>query len=71
MIFRFENLKNGLKNMANYHLVERSIITSYRFCLELIDFIKYLNCPDCIESGLYCSKHKVEVEKILQETENN
>lgn len=34
---------------------------------NLIDYEKYLRCPDCKKSGLYCSKHKAEVEKILSE----
>jgi len=33
---------------------------------ELIDFSKYLNCPDCQEVGLYCAEHRIEVEKILE-----
>ena len=33
----------------------------------MIDFRKYLNCPDCKESGIYCSAHRIEVEKILKE----
>jgi len=33
---------------------------------ELIDFNKYLNCPDCKEVGLYCAEHRIEVEKILR-----
>jgi len=35
---------------------------------EMIDFYKYLECPACQESGLYCKKHKNEVEKILAES---
>jgi len=34
---------------------------------KMINFYKYLKCPDCQESGLYCKKHKGEVEKILAE----
>ncbi len=33
--------------------------------LPLLDYYKYLNCKDCRESGLYCPKHRTEVEKIL------
>jgi len=33
---------------------------------ELIDFLKYLNCPNCKEVEFYCAKHRIEVEKILQ-----
>ena len=33
----------------------------------MIDYYKYLKCPDCIESGLYCSTHRKEVERILKE----
>ncbi len=35
----------------------------------MIDFSKYLNCPDCIDSGVYCSEHRDEVEKILKEND--
>ena len=33
---------------------------------DLIDYEKYLRCPDCKKKGLYCQKHKVEVEEILR-----
>jgi hypothetical protein len=33
----------------------------------MIDFYKYLKCPNCKESGLYCPTHRKEVEKILEE----
>ncbi len=33
---------------------------------ELIDFLKYLNCPNCKEVEFYCAEHRIEVEKILQ-----
>lgn len=33
--------------------------------IDKIEFTKYLNCPDCIASGLYCEKHKKEVEEAL------
>jgi len=33
---------------------------------ELIDFNKYLNCPDCQKVEFYCAEHRIEVEKILQ-----
>ena len=32
---------------------------------SMIDFSKYLNCNDCRIIGLYCIKHRVEVEKKL------
>ncbi len=56
---------------ARYDLVERSIMNDFRICLDLINFIKYLNCPDCKDSGLYCREHRIEVEKILEEVESN
>ena len=31
----------------------------------MIDFSKYLECPDCKVSGLYCPTHRAEVEKKL------
>jgi len=34
---------------------------------KMINFYKYLKCPACQESGLYCKVHKGEVEKILAE----
>lgn len=43
----------------------------FRICLDLINYIKYLNCPDCKDSGLYCREHRIEVEKILEEVESN
>ncbi len=36
---------------------------------EMINFYKYLKCPACQESGLYCKVHKGEVENILAENE--
>jgi len=35
--------------------------------MKTIEFTKYLNCPDCRESGLYCPQHRIEVEKILEQ----
>ena len=32
---------------------------------SMIDFYKYLNCHECRATGLYCKKHRVEVEKKL------
>lgn len=34
---------------------------------ESIDFHKYLKCPKCVESGLYCKPHRIEVENILNQ----
>jgi hypothetical protein len=56
---------------ARYDSVERSIMNDFRIFLDLINFIKYLNCPDCKDSGLYCREHRIEVEKILEEVESN
>ena len=56
---------------TRYDLVERSIMKDFRICLDLINFIKYLNCPDCKDSGLYCTEHRIEVEKILEELKSN
>jgi len=33
----------------------------------VIDFYKYLNCPECKDAGLYCKIHRTEVEKILDQ----
>jgi len=32
----------------------------------LIDFHKYLNCPNCKEVEFYCSKHRAEVENLAR-----
>jgi len=34
-----------------------------------MDYSKYLHCPDCRESGLYCNKHRREVETTLRKRE--
>ncbi len=34
----------------------------------VIDYDKYLQCPKCKESKLYCDLHKREVDKILNNT---
>ncbi len=36
----------------------------------MIDYNKYLQCPKCKESKLYCDLHKLEVDKILDQCEN-
>jgi len=36
-----------------------------------MDYSKYLHCLDCQESGLYCSKHRMEVEAALRKRELN
>ena len=36
--------------------------------MKTIEFTKYLNCADCRASGLYCPQHRIEVEKILEQT---
>ena len=35
---------------------------------ERVDFYKYLKCPKCVESGLYCQEHRIEVENILNQS---
>jgi len=35
-----------------------------------IDYDKYLQCPKCKESRLYCNLHKLEVDKILNSTKS-
>jgi len=35
------------------------------FGIELINYTKYLNCPDCKKKELYCDTHRTEVELIL------
>jgi len=32
-----------------------------------INYDKYLQCPKCKESRLYCDLHKLEVDKILDQ----
>ena len=34
-----------------------------------MDYSKYLQCPDCQESGLYCNTHRIEVETNLRKRE--
>jgi len=34
-----------------------------------MDYSKYLHCLDCQKSGLYCSKHRREVESTLRRRE--
>ena len=34
---------------------------------NFIDFYKYLKYPKCVESGLYCQEHRIEVENILNQ----
>ena len=34
---------------------------------SMIDYYKYLRCLECVENGLYCKPHKIEVEKLLAE----
>jgi len=58
-------------SLVKYDSVERSIMNDFRIFLDLINFIKYLNCPDCKDSGLYCREHRIEVEKILEKVESN
>ena len=36
-----------------------------------MDYSKYLQCHDCQESGLYCIKHRVDVEAGLRKRELN
>ncbi|MFQ5440172.1 MAG: hypothetical protein ACE5DL_01785 [Nitrosopumilaceae archaeon] len=31
----------------------------------MIDYFKYLRCPECVENELCCKPHKIEVEKLL------
>ena len=34
-----------------------------------MDYTKYLNCKHCKEYGLYCKKHRIEVERELKKNE--
>jgi hypothetical protein len=33
----------------------------------MIDFRKYLNCPDCRNAQPYCIPHRKEVDEMLRE----
>ena len=33
--------------------------------VQMIDYYKYLKCPECKDTGLYCKPHRIEVEEIL------
>ena len=37
----------------------------------MIDFNRYLKCPDCIKSGLYCTTHKIDIQKKFPKVEYN
>ena len=37
----------------------------------MINFYKYLKCPDCKDVGLYCKLHRKEVESILHNQTQN
>lgn len=50
-----------------YKTVEGSKSNEISFLLDMIDFYKYLKCPECRDSGLYCKEHKSEVERILND----
>ena len=34
-----------------------------------VNYTKYLNCIECQEAGLYCVKHRIEVERNLRKRE--
>ena len=34
-----------------------------------MDYSKYLHCAECQKSGLYCNKHRIEVETMLRKRE--
>lgn len=63
-----QNFPLKIDDLSN-DLVERSIINDLRILPVMIDFSKYLNCPDCKDAGVYCDEHRVEVEKILKEND--
>ena len=42
-------------------------INNQSISFEYIDYTKYLNCQACKDSGLHCPKHRIEVEKILEQ----
>ena len=37
----------------------------------VIDFYKYLNCPNCKELEFFCTTHKIEVDKIINQSQNS
>ncbi|MDH3502640.1 MAG: hypothetical protein OEL69_09105 [Nitrosopumilus sp.] len=39
------------------------------FWSQNMDYSKYLHCHACQESGLYCAKHRIEVETNLRKRE--
>jgi len=53
-----------------YETIEISFIDDLGF-YSMIDYYKYLKCPKCKESGLYCYPHRKEVDKILEKEEIN
>jgi len=38
--------------------------------LIMLDFRKYLNCPECRQRPPYCPEHRKEVNAILQEPQD-
>jgi len=34
----------------------------------MLDFRKYLNCPECRQRPPYCAKHRKEVEAMLADS---
>lgn len=39
------------------------------FLVSNMDYSKYLHCPACQDSGLYCPKHRIEVQTTLRKRE--
>ena len=38
---------------------------------HVIDYDKYLNCPDCKDVQFYCTPHKKEVDEILNQNQKS
>jgi hypothetical protein len=36
----------------------------------MLDFRKYLNCPECRQRPPYCPEHRKEVNSILEESQD-
>ncbi|MCV0391980.1 MAG: hypothetical protein K5790_01660 [Nitrosopumilus sp.] len=53
-----------------YESIEIPFIDDFVF-YSMINYYKYLKCPKCKESGLYCAVHRNEVEQMLEKEQVN
>jgi len=65
-------LKQEIKEIENRHPINKAdndlhdkSITDV-FWPQNMDYSKYLVCPACLDSGLYCTEHRIGVWQILE-----